>query len=106
MESEQTVNSRNLGKVFMRNSDVISRQIAGELFLVPVKGKIADMENIFALTAVAEYIWERLDGRKSLNEILNDVVERFDVEREQAESDIWEFITELMGSGLITEERI
>jgi len=106
MEPEQVVNSGNYNKVFIRNSDVISRKIAGELFLVPVKGKIADMENIFALTAVAEYIWDRLDGRKSLNEILNNVVDRFDVEQEQAESDIREFIMELMGAGLITEESI
>ena len=106
MEPEQVVNSENNNKVFMRNSDVISRKIAGELFLVPVKGKMADMENIFALTAVAEYIWDRLDGRKSLNEILNNVVDRFDVEHEQVESDIQEFIMELLGAGLITEESI
>jgi hypothetical protein len=106
MEPEQTVNSGNFNKVFIRNSDVISRKIAGELFLVPVKGNIADMENIFALTDVAGYIWDRLDGRKSLNEILNNVVDRFDVEHEQAESDIREFIMELMGAGLVTEESI
>jgi len=100
------VNSGNYNKVFIRNSDVVSRKIAGELFLVPVKGKMADMENIFTLTAVAEYIWDRLDGRKSLNEILNNVVDRFDVEHEQAESDIREFIMELMGAGLIAEESI
>jgi hypothetical protein len=100
------VNSGNYNKVFIRNSDVVSRKIAGELFLVPVKGRMADMENIFTLTAVAEYIWDRLDGRKSLNEILNNVVDRFDVEHEQAESDIREFIMELMGAGLITEESI
>ena len=106
MEPEQVVNSGNYNKVFIRNSDVISRKIAGELFLVPVKGKVADMENIFALTAVAEYIWDRLEGPKSLNEILNNVVDRFDVDHEQAESDIREFIMELMGAGLITEESI
>ena len=88
MEPEQAVNGGEFNKVFARNSDVISRKIAGELFLVLAKGKIADMENIFALTAVAEYIWDRLDGRSSVIEILNNVVERFDVKHEQAESDI------------------
>ena len=85
---------------------MVFRKIAGEFFLIPVKGKIADMESVFSLTAVAEYIWDGLDGRKSLNEILDDVVDRFDVEREQAESDIREFIMDLMGAGLITEARI
>lgn len=106
MEPEHILNSGEYNKVFIRNRDVVSRKIAGELFLVPVKGKMADMENIFALTAVAEYIWERLDGQKNLNEILNNVIDRFDVEHEQAESDIREFIMELIGAGLITEESI
>ena len=106
MEPERALNSGNFNKVFIRNGNVVSRKIAGELFLVPIKGKIADMENIFALTATAEYIWESLDGRKSLNEILNDVVDRFDVEHEQAEADIREFIMELMGAGLIAERSI
>jgi hypothetical protein len=106
MEREQAVNSGDVDKVFIRNGDVISRKIADEFFLIPVKGKIADMENIYALTAVAEYIWDRLDGRKSLNEIRNNVVDRFDVEYEQAESDIREFITALIGAGLITEGSI
>jgi hypothetical protein len=106
MEPEHVLNSGKYNKIFIRNRDVVSRKIAGELFLVPVKGKMADMENIFTLTAVAEYIWDRLDGQKSLNEILNNVVDRFDVEHEQAESDIREFIMELIGAGLITEESI
>lgn len=93
-------------KIFMRNSDVVSRKIAGEFFLVPVKGKIADIESVFTLTAVAEYIWERLDGRKNLGEILKDVVDHFDVQREEAEPDVREFIIELMEAGLINEERI
>ena len=94
----------NGAKIFIRNSDVVCRKIAGELFLVPIKGKIADMQNIFALTAVAEYIWDRLDGRKNLNEIEEEVAGRFDVGKEQAESDAREFIMELMEAGLITEE--
>jgi hypothetical protein len=106
MEPEQAGSRQNFSKIYVRNNDVISRKIAGELFLVPIKGKIADMESIFALTAVAEYIWERLDGRKSLHEILNDVVAGFDVEHEQAESDVWDFIAQLMDAGLISEESI
>jgi hypothetical protein len=106
MEPEHVLNSGEYNKVFIRNRDVVSRKIAGELFLVPVKGKMADMENIFTLTAVAEYIWDGLDGQNSLNDILNNVVDRFDVEREKAESDIREFIMELMGAGLITEESV
>jgi hypothetical protein len=93
-------------KVFIRNQDIVSRRIAGELFLVPVKGKLADMERIFTLTTVAEYIWDRLDGQKSLDDIRNDVVARFDVGQEQADSDMREFIAELIEAGLIRSGKV
>jgi hypothetical protein len=92
--------------IFIRNQDIVSRRIAGELFLVPVKGKLADMERIFTLTTVAEYIWDRLDGQRSLDDIRNDVVARFDVKEEQADSDIREFIAELVEAGLIRAEKV
>jgi len=104
MEPEGPVNRADTDKVFKRNEDVVSRKIGGEMFLVPVRGKMVDMENIFTLTSVAEYIWDRLDGQKSLNDILNDVICRFDVEQEQAETDLREFIIELSGAGLIIEQ--
>lgn len=90
-------------KVFIRDEDVVSRKIAGELFLVPIRGKLADMESIFTLTEVAEFIWDRLDGQKSLSELLADVVGLFDVDEEKAGSDIQEFMTELLKAGLIHE---
>jgi len=93
-------------KVFVRDQDVVSRKIAGEMFLVPVKGKLAHMEQIFTLTAVAEFIWDRLDGQKSLHDIMNDVIARFEVEEKQAKTDIREFVMELMGVGLIHEGSI
>ena len=89
----------------MADKDVVSRSIGGELFLVPVKGRIADMQNIFTLTPVADFIWERLDGRKGAGEIRDDVLSRFDVTREEAESDISEFLGELLEARLIHEER-
>jgi hypothetical protein len=93
-------------KVFVRDKDVVSRKIAGELFLVPVKGQLADMQKIFTLTPVAEYIWDRLDGQKRVNDIRNDVIAQFDVDKEKADSDIQEFIAELLETGLVREGAI
>jgi hypothetical protein len=101
MKSEHLFNSNMWDKVFIRDQDVVSRKIAGELFLVPVKGKLAHMEQIFTLTSVAEYIWDRLDGQKNLHDIREGVIAQFDVGQEQAEPDIREFIIELMEAGLI-----
>jgi hypothetical protein len=90
-------------KVFERTKDIVSRMVAGELFLVPVAGNLADMQRIFTITKVAEFIWDRLDGQRSLSDIRNDVVEQFDVDEEQADSDIQAFVTELLTEGLVQE---
>ena len=90
-------------KVFQRNKNVVSRKIAGELFLVPVAGNLADMERMFALTTVGEFIWDRMDGKKSLSQIRDEMLAAFDVEKEQADSDIQEFVAELISAGLVQE---
>jgi hypothetical protein len=88
---------------FKKNDNIVSRKIAGETFLVPVKGNLADMQRIFTLNQVAEFIWNEL-GHKNLYDICNDIIQNFNVEREQAESDMRDFIRELSESDLIRAE--
>ncbi len=90
-------------RVFERPKGIVSRNIAGELFLVPVAGKLADMQRMFALTSVAEFIWERLDGSKSLGDIRNEVLASFEAEKEDIDADIEAFVAELMEQGLLME---
>jgi hypothetical protein len=90
-------------KVFERPKNVVSRKIAGELFLVPVAGRLADMQRMFALTAVAEFIWDRLDGQRSLGDIRDDVLGCFEAEQKEIDADIEAFMTELITEGLLGE---
>ena len=64
-----------------------------------------DMQRIFAISAVAEHIWQNLDGEKSLDEIRDDIVATFDVEKARADADLQEFIAELLEAGLILEAK-
>ena len=89
---------------YKRNGDVVARKIAGETILVPIKGTLADMQRIFSLNPVAELIWEELDGQKSLEEIQEEVVNRFKVSHEEAKRDTQEFIDELVQAELIVKE--
>jgi hypothetical protein len=99
------MNSGNeqLHKIFKKGDELVSRQIAGETILVPIRGELVDMQQIFALNPVAEYIWQELDGQKDLSEICEGVLANFEVDREQAETDLQEFVGELLAAGLILE---
>ena len=95
--------NNSLMQIFEKTENIVTRSIAGELFLVPIAGNLANMQRIFALTAVAEFIWERLDGRMSLKDIRSAVLAGFEATEEQADADIAEFIRELLKEGLVKE---
>ncbi len=90
-------------KIFKKKEDFVSRTIAGEMILVPLRGTLTDMQKIFSLNPVAGFIWEKLDGQKSIAELRDEVLAAFDVEEKQAISDIREFITQLLKEHLIAE---
>jgi len=90
-----------VGKLFKIKEDIVHRKIAGESILVPIRGELADMSNIFFMNPVGEFIWEHLDGKKNLDDIINMITEDFDVSRDIADNDAHEFVTDLQNAGLI-----
>ena len=94
----------NLNSIYCKREDSVTRQIADETLLIPIRSHLADMQNIFALeNQVAEYIWQQLDGKRNLEEIHRGITTEFEVENGQAGSDLEEFISQLLEAGLIEE---
>jgi Coenzyme PQQ synthesis protein D (PqqD) len=93
---------RILTAIFSRQPDVVPRAIAGETILVPVRGELARLQQIFVLNPVGEHIWHQLDGSRAFGAILQSLVEAFDIDDADARSDLLEFLAELEDAGLIT----
>jgi methyltransferase-like protein len=91
----------NLKSRFRRKETIASRNIADESFLVPVCGQPGDMQKIFILNSLAAFIWQQLDGERTIAELLDAIVERFAVDREQARRDTVEFIGQLLEQNLL-----
>ena len=96
MEENLILHSR-----YRKKENIVTRQIAGETLLVPIYGDLANMEKIFTLDSVAAFIWEQLDGETRLKDIRDNVLDAFDVDKEQAETDMFEFIDELVKADLV-----
>ena len=94
----------NLSRIYTRGKDIISRDIAGETILVPIRGNLADMQYIFTLNPVGVFIWEQLEGENTLTDILESLLEHFETSREQATDDILEFIGQVTEAGLAAEK--
>ena len=92
---------KEVKEVYKKKSDIVYRKVAGETILVPISGRLADMQRIFALNPVGEFIWDKLDGSRSLQQISDDIQRFFDVTGEEANADLEGFIAELLKEGLI-----
>ena len=104
-EKLKTLNSRPdlWAKRYKRNEHIVSRAIVGETLLVPIQGHLADMQRIFALNPVADYVWEKLDGDSAIVQIAEAILEDFDVSKNEADSDLVELLGELIAAELIVE---
>jgi hypothetical protein len=90
-----------LEAVFGPRGEAVLRLLADEWFLVPVRTTPADFRAIFAVNEVGATVWQSLDGARPLTAVLDAVVERFEVTREEAERDLREFLVQLEGAGLV-----
>jgi hypothetical protein len=91
----------NLESKFRKKDTIADRKIADDSFLVPICGQPGDMEKIFVLNPMADFIWQRLDGERTLHDLLNEIVGHFAVEAEQARSDMLEFVGQLLEQNLL-----
>jgi hypothetical protein len=89
--------------IHKRRDHVVFRRIAGETLLIPIRGKLADLQRLFVLEGVGEFIWNNLDGVKSIATLRDEIAEHFDVNPDDAAKDLDEFIAELARKDLISE---
>src|SRR2546428_585129 len=58
-----------LDATYARDPDFVSRRIADEVIVLPIRKNLGDLESIYTLNEVGARTWELFDGRRSLREI-------------------------------------
>ena len=86
---------------FIRNRDVVSRQIEGELIIVPVRRGVGDMNSLYTLNPVGSVLWEFMAQEHSLPEMVKRVCDEFEVTAAQAKTDIESFLDSMLKEKLI-----
>jgi hypothetical protein len=80
---------------FVRTRSVVSRVIAGETLIVPVRGKVGDLASIYSFNGTGTLLWQLLDVPRTLAELVDAVEREYEVAREQAEKDVTQFLNDL-----------
>ena len=91
-----------LDKCFAKENDLVTRDVAGESIIVPIKGHVGDLEGVFTLNEVGAVIWRLMDGQKTVRQLMEAVRDEYEVEAEVAEKDVADFLRSLEDAGLIS----
>lgn len=84
------------GSVCSRSDDVVSREIEGELIIVPIASGIGDLEDeLYTLNDTGRAIWERLDGKRTLRELVDELAERYNAPVDRLTADVLGLCREL-----------
>lgn len=86
---------QDLEKVYKKSDSMVSRKIGNEFILVPIRQNAGDLDSIYTLNETAAYVWGLIDGRTNVAEIKEKIIERFEVNAEDAERDLTEHLKQL-----------
>jgi hypothetical protein len=84
-----------------RSRSVVSRVVAGETLIVPVRGKVGDLASIYSFNGTGSLIWQLLDKSTRLPQLVDAVEREYEVGREQAQQDVEQFLNDMLSVGLL-----
>lgn len=87
-----------------KNPDLILRCIAGENVLIPT-GKMASVFNgMISLNGVAAFIWEKMEEISDREELVQLILDRYEIDEETARKDVNGFLDTAIHVGYAREE--
>lgn len=79
------------------------REVAGEVLVVPMGETALSLNGMIILNGVSKVIWEALETGATQEELLQRILDEFDVPQKTAEEDLASFLEDLRKQNLIEE---
>ena len=86
---------------FAKKNDWVTREIAGETIVVPIRSHVGDLDSIYTLNELGTAIWKFIDGKTSVGQIVESICRDYDIQPEVAQKDILDFLGSIEAAGLI-----
>ena len=86
---------------FVKVTVLLKKSIGTEKVLVPLTDNVADMNKVFNLNELGAFVFDAIDGQKSLADVLGALLNEYEVSQEVAEKDMEHFITVMVNKGVL-----
>jgi len=85
----------DLKSILSQSQSIVTRKTGNEYVLVPITNNIADMNSVYTLNETGAFIWEQIDGKKDVEEIISALTEEYNIDFDSAKEDVFSFIENL-----------
>jgi hypothetical protein len=90
-----------LNSMYRQADNIVTRKVMDETLLVPVSGDLASMDELYTLNETGAFIWQALDGTRTLAEIERQLEQEYDAPEDVIRADLREIIDGLIDVGLV-----
>ena len=82
----------------------VKKPIMDEIVVVPTGAASEKFEGLIKLNETASFIWDEVEAGKTVDEIVAEMTERYDVDQDIAKADLLEVIEQMKEKGFFIEE--
>lgn len=81
--------------------DFILREIMGDVVLVPINQSTSQFNGLITVNELGKFIWENLEKVQDENDLLQLILDEYEVDRDVAKKDLDEFLQVLKNMDII-----
>ena len=84
--------------------EFVLREIAGDYIIIPAGKTVLDINGLITLNEVGVSLWKMLQNEVTFDDLLQGILDEYDVEPAVAREDIQEFLDQLVNGGIMEAE--
>ena len=81
---------------YCRVKEMVFRRLGEEMILVPIRKGIGDFNSFYVLNELGSFLWNQLAEPKKAEDLLEAILEKFEVSTDEARNDLQPFMAELL----------
>ena len=86
------------------DKEFVLREIAGDYIIIPTGKTVLEFNGLVTVNEVGVSLWKMLQNEVTFDDLVNGILEEYDVEESVAREDIREFLDKIIESGILAKD--
>jgi hypothetical protein len=94
----------DMDAAYAASRDVVVRKVEKDLIIIPFACGVDELENEpYFLNTTGQIIWRRMNGRRTLKDIVKDLAADFETPAKTIEKDVIDFVEKLLARKMLVK---